>query len=368
MNLTPTFRMAGWTAAREGRTVFGPVELELRPGEVTTLLGPSGVGKTSLLLTFLGFNPAGVVVGGQRFENEKLLSGGEVPHGDSVFIPQHLPMNPNWELESYLCRLAWGHRAGWNDWWPTTPSRRQRVREVLAQLGIGKKARATIAELSGGEIQRAAVAQLLLLEPKLKLFVADEFVAALDPGNATWILDQCRAVITRTGATAMLALHDVHAALHISDQIALFWPNQWVPQPWVLRPKSPLWDSCALYSLLCLAKWIQDLHAQEAIHRLLALIKTYPGSLEPFIDASRDGTDVWLVQSDSSPIRLDEPMLKDVCAQGFHLGEDPAFQPVRLSLNGAVAVGITLREPRTGKMVTLIAKVATPHMVATEAE
>jgi len=356
MSKTPLFRLVAWTVSRHGKPIVGPLDLALYEGEVTTLMSPSGGGKTTCILTLLGYQAGGIEVIGQRFQGEDILANGEVPKGGCVFIPQHLPMNPNWEIGSYLCRLPWGERRWWHDWWPTTPSRRRRVGEILSQLGIGGKAHSTVAELSGGEIQRAALSQLLLFEPRLKLFVGDEYVTALDPGNMTWILDQSRSVVARSGGTALLALHDAHAALHISDQIALLWPRQWASQIWRILPNTPFWNSDALYSLLCLARWIQDMPSQNTICDLLSLLKDYPESLKTLGPPSPDVANIWITEGASGFRRLDDPAIKQACAQGFHLGKDAAFQPVRMNVNGSEMLGVTIREPHMSRLVTLLAK------------
>ena len=181
------------------------------------------------------------------------------------------------------------------------------VEDVLRQLGLAERMHATAAELSGGEAQRAALAQLLLLRPQL--FVADEFLAAIDPGIGLWILDECRAVIKQTRGAAGLALHDVHAALHVSDSIVLLWPGLWEEKPWTVTRGSPLWEADALHALLCICRWIKDLRPTRGLKELLR----YAARLAKPATADLDG-----LPKESGPILLDDDgRIRNISTEGI---------------------------------------------------
>jgi len=256
-----------WTVRRDDRE-FGPLSLKIPAGTICTLMGPSGVGKTTLLKTILGFTES-LAPSGTRVVNGVDLRHGTIPPR-ALYVPQSAPFNSNWEVESFLCRLKWKRERLIDVLFPRRTSRTARVHDVLSQLGLYDRRKATVAELSGGECQRAAVAQLLLLEPEI--FVGDEFVSALDPGMATAVLQLSRDCLRERGGVGLLALHDVHGACRVSDQIVMCWPNQQLP-PWYLTTSAERCTTDFVYTTLCLARWVSDgiqslvlQHMVQALH------------------------------------------------------------------------------------------------------
>lgn len=247
--------LQNWTLQRDTKFSVGPIDVAVGSGQVMTVMGASGVGKTTLLLSILGYRETGLSVHGRRLQNGKLLASGEIP-ANAVYIPQKYPFNPNWEVLPFLCRLPWERWSVMDVVWPTHRRRRERVMAVLTELGIGHRARAPVSELSGGEVQRAALAQLLLLTPEI--VVADEFVSALDAATVIMILDACRERIVSSEATAILALHNVEAALRVSDVIMILHPSRSVEVPWVFQRRSDQWRTDILNTALCLSKWSMD--------------------------------------------------------------------------------------------------------------
>ena len=312
----PVLQVAGWCVARLGQVVVGPLNAEFVSGQITVVMGPSGVGKTTLLLSALGYLEEGLTVTGRRFSGGVELPLGAVPKGKAVYIPQHLPFNPNWEVGSFLCRLPWGHRTWWHDFWPETPDRLKQVLSVLRQLGIAHRLRATVAELSGGEIQRAALAQLLLVQPQL--FVADEMATGLDPGTMQWVLMQCRSIVSASGAAAVLAMHDVTSALTIADQIILLWPAASNESPWLVHKGTDYWRSDALNALLCIARWAHEFSGVKAVHSLIQALRSKPSTAD-------HETDVVQIFLDAGPnsakpfASCSQSLQASVPAEGFAL-------------------------------------------------
>lgn len=298
----------------------------------------------------LGFQQRGLEISGERRGGGETLNDGEVPRCQTVYIPQSLPFNPSWRVRNFLCRLPWGEHRWWHHLWPETPLRRQRVEDILSRLGLAERMHATAAELSGGEAQRAALAQLLLLRPQL--FVADEFLAAVDPGIGLWILDECRAVIKQTRGAAVLALHDVHAALHVSDRIVLLWPGSWGEKPWTVTRGSPLWDADALHALLCIGRWIKDLRPTRGLKELLR----YAARLATPAIAEPNG-----LPTDSSPILLDDDgQIRNISVEGITpvtIADEISNgrgAPLRGTFQGRDVLGVVLPF-RTDKTRTLLA-------------
>lgn len=351
-------QLENWHLQRGSDVSIGPLNLDFGAGTVTTLIGPSGVGKTTLLMTILGYEESGLTINGQRKQEDKILATGTVPKR-ALYIPQHLPFNPNWEVQGFLRRLPWGKSNFIDLLLPVRSEHRKRVDEVLQQLGLAHRARATIAELSGGEAQRAALAQMLLLKPKV--LIGDEFVSALDPGMTTWILDQCRQEISQSNGAAILALHDVQAAMHVSDRILLLWSANIGTQPWEIMKGSPAWHGEVLYSLACLARWAKDSPGHLSLRELISRINSWLSnerSLYEFLNAFKD--EETLIIDDAG----NTTAMRDGIEKPFHpnVSSDnwTDMMPVRLSKVGMQQIGISI--PRGSKKLplTVLANVKIP--------
>jgi ABC-type Mn2+/Zn2+ transport system ATPase subunit len=260
-----------WRVSRGPTVDIGPFDLNLGPGQVAVFMGPSGVGKTTLLLSFLGYQDRDVAISGSRHHRGESLRQGDVP-SRSLYIPQNLPFNPNWEVQAFLRILAardHGHRLSLMS---GCRECRSRITDALVKVGLGHRAHAIVSELSGGESQRAALAQLHLLRDKLDIVVADEFVSATDPGMALSILDDLKNVLTSVGGVGLLALHDVHASLRIANQIVVVWPASITPVPWSVTYNSPAWDADVIHTMLCLARWLTGVEPSPATKQLMTAL------------------------------------------------------------------------------------------------
>jgi len=358
MSRKPVLQLAGWHLRRGDEVAIGPLDLSLWGGEIVTLMGPSGIGKTTFLMAMLGYEDPELTVFGERRQVDVPLSSGAVPR-QSLYIPQQLPFNPNWEVQGYLCRLPWGNPSWLDLLWPTRPRRLRRVRDVLTRLGLGRRSRATVAELSGGEAQRAALAQMLLLEFELKLIIGDEFVSALDPGLSISILDQLREIVVRTGAAAVLALHDAHAALHVSDHILVFWPAELSRDVWRFRKDDPAWRPDCLHTVLCLSRWANDLALTPAVSELIRSLKSVfqeKGAPEGWGQQWSAGTTV-LLGNDLPFVEaqvIDHVLIP--AASGRVIPHE--MSPVRMCRGDDVYIGFSL--PRPGQAPTTVLACAGP--------
>jgi ABC-type cobalamin/Fe3+-siderophores transport system ATPase subunit len=331
------------------------MNFSLQPGEITSLMGPSGCGKSTWLMALLGYEELGLTITGNRLQHGVSLSPGSVP-SQALYIPQNLPFNPNWELQGFLCRLPWGNPTLIDTLFPVRNKRIQRVRQVLAQLGLSGREHATVAELSGGEAQRAAAAQILLLSPHL--LVGDEFVSGLDPGMAAWILDLCRKNLSHSGGTALFALHDVQTALRISDRILIILPPKIDTQPWQIERNSLAWKGNVLYTVLCLARYAKDLPPSDSVRNLLLLLRSWLKSEQQIKS--------FLTQYEKEPVL-------EIDYQGKFISSDAVIGclpvnstqfndwtdilPVRIELPHRTYIGVTIPHCGSQNTLTLLAGV-----------
>jgi lipopolysaccharide export system ATP-binding protein len=189
-------------------TVVRGIDLSVGPGEVVGLLGPNGAGKTTT------FN---MLAGGVR------PTEGRVHLGDAEIteLPMYrrarlgityLPQEP-----SVFRRLSVADNV--NAILETVESdrsvRRERLRELLAELGLAEKANRRGDSLSGGERRRVEITRALVLDPKFMLL--DEPFSGIDPiavGDIQKVIDQLKA----RGIGVIITDHNVRETLRICDR------------------------------------------------------------------------------------------------------------------------------------------------------
>jgi lipoprotein-releasing system ATP-binding protein len=200
--------------------VLKGVDLAVRRGEFVAIVGASGSGKSTLLhiLGVLDRPDSGVVkfdgqdlsrLGGSqlnKFRNKKvgfvfqfyhLLD--ELTVLENVFLP----------VMAGSSVIGWLGRSGWA---------KKRAKELLEQLGLGKRAEHKPYQLSGGERQRAAIARALMNEPELLL--ADEPTGNLDSVTGNGILEVFER-LHRGGQTIVMVTHDERVAKRAGRIITL---------------------------------------------------------------------------------------------------------------------------------------------------
>lgn len=187
------------TVRRADRLISSPA-IELAAGQSMALRGPSGVGKTSLLLAMAGIlKPAS---GEVRLNGESLWSLGDEARATLrgreigyVFASFHLIDALNVDDNLQLARACAG-----------LPKDRKRGRDLLDSLGIGNLGHRRADKLSQGQMQRVALARALMNRPKLLL--CDEPTAALDDESATAMIDLLKRSAAAERAALLVATHD----------------------------------------------------------------------------------------------------------------------------------------------------------------
>jgi zinc/manganese transport system ATP-binding protein len=179
--LPEVLALTGVSAMVGGRVIFSDVSLQVRAGEFVAVLGPNGVGKSTLLKTVLGLLPASA----GRIE---VFGAAPGRHNSRIgYLPQRRAFDPATRIRGIdLVRMGWdGDR-----WGVALPGRltgragraaRDRVREVISLVGAEPYSHRPIGQCSGGEQQRLLIAQALIRRPEL--LVLDEPLDSLDVTN-----------------------------------------------------------------------------------------------------------------------------------------------------------------------------------------
>ena len=191
------------------------VSMHLQRGEVVALLGPSGSGKTTLLRAVAGLESpkSGTIDIGERrvFDGSKKLElPAEARNLGLVFQSYAL-----WPHKTVFDNVAYGlklRKMAARDIEP-------KVREVLAQLGLGHLGERFPHQLSGGQQQRVAIARALVYNPPVILL--DEPLSNLDAKLREEARAFLRELIVRLGLSALMVTHDQAEAMAISDRILL---------------------------------------------------------------------------------------------------------------------------------------------------
>ena len=191
-----------------GRRVVDDVELEIGQGEVVGLLGPNGAGKTT---TFY------IIVGLTRPDSGRVLLNGDeitdlpmylrarsgisyLPQEPSVF--RHLTSEEN--LLAVLETLPL-----------TSEQQRDRLEELLVQMGLETVRQNKAYTLSGGERRRLEIARSLTLQPSFILL--DEPFSGIDPLTVKDLQEIIRA-LSRSGIGALITDHNVRETLSVTDR------------------------------------------------------------------------------------------------------------------------------------------------------
>ncbi len=174
------------------RLVLERVNLAIQPGEIVTIVGPNGSGKTSLLKCLIGAEPP---------------SAGSVRRKPGLkvgYVPQKLHLDPAFPINAArFLRLAGASRS--------------RRTEIVEMLGIGGIMNHQMAALSGGQLQRLLLAHALIGKPEL--LVLDEAAQGLDQPSVAAFYQRIEHVRQELGCAILMVSHDLHVVMSASDRV-----------------------------------------------------------------------------------------------------------------------------------------------------
>ncbi|PZO04031.1 MAG: ABC transporter [Alphaproteobacteria bacterium] len=196
-------------------TVLKGVDLDIMPGELVGLIGPSGSGKSSLL------HAAGLLE--RPTSGQILIDGEDVGALDERartrirlsrigFVYQFHHLLPEFDARDNVAlplRIAGRSQA----------DARRQAEIALGALGLAERVLHQPPQMSGGEQQRVALARALANQPRLLL--ADEPTGNLDPTTSQTVFESLQKLVKETGVAALIATHNMELAGHMDRVFAL---------------------------------------------------------------------------------------------------------------------------------------------------
>ncbi|GAA4784499.1 ABC transporter ATP-binding protein [Streptomyces ziwulingensis] len=191
---------------RPDATALTGVDVDVRPGEILTVVGPSGCGKSTLLRTLAGLLSP---LAGTAEQDGRPIEG---PGADRALVFQEDALLP-WRTLRANVELPLAIRG------VARAARRTQATAWLERVGLAAQARQLPHRVSGGQRQRAQLARALAGRPRAVLM--DEPFGALDAQTRAGMQDLLVEVLHGTGATVVFVTHDVDEALFLGDRVAL---------------------------------------------------------------------------------------------------------------------------------------------------
>jgi len=209
-----------------GKAICNQLDFELVPGQFWGLLGPNGVGKTTLLKCMAGLLEPDA--GNVLLENQAI---GNLPRRAIARQLGMLQQHTVYVFDASVLETALTGRHPHLGYWEREgPQDKQKALDAIRAVDLEGFETRSVTGLSGGEARRLAFASLIVQEPAILLL--DEPTNHLDMKHQVRIMNHVEKQVTEKRHTAMIALHDVNlAARYCSHILMLFGEGDWQAGP-----------------------------------------------------------------------------------------------------------------------------------------
>jgi len=209
-----------------GKIICSQMNLELMPGQFWGLLGPNGIGKTTLLKCMAGLDPpdSGLVL----LENQAI---DKLPRRAVARLLGMLQQHTVYIFDASVLETAMTGRHPHLGYWEREgPQDKQKALAAIRAVDLEGFESRSVTGLSGGEARRLAFASLVVQEPAILLL--DEPTNHLDMKHQIRIMNHVKAQIIKEQRSAMIAMHDVNlAARYCSHILMLYGDGDWQAGP-----------------------------------------------------------------------------------------------------------------------------------------
>jgi ABC-type Mn2+/Zn2+ transport system ATPase subunit len=197
--------LRGVSVGYDSQAVLEDVNLQIHPGDLIAIAGPNGSGKTTLFRAILGFLP--------------LLSGSLIrncPLNEFGYVPQSAALDPNFPVTVQEV-VGMGGYGRLRPFQAVPGEEKERLNQVLHQVGLPHLATRAFFSLSGGQKQRILIARALMVGPKI--LILDEPLAGVDTESRTAITELLLKINRDEKKAIFFSSHDLRMVRSVTKKI-----------------------------------------------------------------------------------------------------------------------------------------------------
>lgn len=206
----------GYNQRGKGKTVASEIDIALEKGKLTCLMGPNGIGKSTLIKTITGVLPP--ISGNILINSIDLFKLDQLKKAQTISVVLTDKPSSGFMTVRDLISLGRYPYTSWQN--KHNDQDRGIVDGAIESVGLVDSANTPLIELSDGNLQKAIIGRSLAQDTEI--IVLDEPTVHLDVNNKTMIIRLLRQLCSNQGKTILLSTHDLELAMSYADKLWLF--------------------------------------------------------------------------------------------------------------------------------------------------